>query len=302
MRDENLTFISDGYKLDGSFYFPDGEAAGDAPVVIVCSGFTGLKNIHPERYARFLTKRGYICFGFDYRGFAKSEGERDKVLLEEQERDIANAVSFVRHHPSGKGRRIVLAGWGMAGGMIFNSARLVQGVDALIAMNGFYNSKRLQAEVRGEDGYNDFLGWMEAERARLVNGGTPEGIEPFHIYPLDPISREYVDNVLRKNPDYVASADFRFADSLLSFHPEGNLQEFSHTPLLVAHGAENKMHPVNEAKCLHEAYPGPSELFLLEGGGHTEWMLDENPLFQEFAGHIADWLDKRPFDKARAAA
>lgn len=302
MREETAPFISDGYKLDGSFFHPETGAAADAPVVIVCSGFTGLKNIHPERFARFLTKRGYVCYGFDYRGFAKSEGEREKVLLEEQERDIANAVAFVRAHASGKGRPVVLAGWGMAGGLILNAARLVDGVGALIAMNGFYNAKRVQKAVRGTAEYTRFLGWMEQERTRLVNGGEPEGIDPFHIYPLDPVSRGYVDSVLRKNPDYGMTADFRFADSLLSFHPEGNLEEFAGVPLLIAHGAENALHPIAEAQSLKENYPGPCELFLLEGGGHTEWMLDENPLFQQFAGQIASWLDKAPYRNAQSAA
>ncbi|MCH2547679.1 MAG: alpha/beta hydrolase [Alphaproteobacteria bacterium] len=302
MREENLAFYSDGLKLDGSFYHPDSEAKADTPVVIVCSGFTGLKDIHPERYARFLTKHGYICFGFDYRGFAKSEGERGMVLLEEQERDIANAVAFVRSHASGKNRPIVLAGWGMAGGLIINAARLTKGVDALIAMNGFYNSKRVQRAVRGDAGYAEYLEWMDTERTRLANGGEAKGIDPFDIYPLDAVSKGYVDGVLRKNPNYGMTADFRFADSLLDFNPEGNVKEFTHTPLFIAHGADNALHPITEPKALKAAYPGPCEMFLLEGGGHTEWMLDENPLFQKFAGEIKNWLDKRPYDRNRAAA
>jgi len=34
----------------------------------------------------------------------------------------------------------------------------------------------------------------------------------------------------------------------------------------------------------------PKSLFLLPEGGHTEWMLDDDPKFQQFAGHIAQWL------------
>ncbi len=301
MREETACFSSDGFTLDGSFYLPDESVAADAPVVIVCSGFTGLKNIHPERFARFFTRRGYVCYGFDYRGFAKSEGEREKVLLEEQERDIANAVAYVRHHALGKARPVVLAGWGMAGGMIFNAAQLVEGIDALIAMNGFYDARRVQKAVRGDAGYAEFLDWMEEERRRLVCGGAPEGIDPFHIYPLDPVSRKYVDEELRKNPDYGMTADFRFADSLLSFHPEGNLEAFSDMPLLIAHGGENALHPPAEAESLRAKYPGPCELFLLEGGGHTEWMLDENPLFKIFAGAIAEWLEGCSFARNKAA-
>jgi uncharacterized protein len=47
---------------------------------------------------------------------------------------------------------------------------------------------------------------------------------------------------------------------------------------------------VTEAHSLYAAYPGPKSLFLLPEGGHTEWMLDEDPKFQAFASHIAGWL------------
>jgi fermentation-respiration switch protein FrsA (DUF1100 family) len=61
---------------------------------------------------------------------------------------------------------------------------------------------------------------------------------------------------------------------------------------LIAHGAENDLHPVTEAKSLYNAYPGPKSLFLLADAGHTEWMLDDNPHFIEFAKHISQWISE----------
>ena len=290
MIEQKITFNSDGFVLDGAFFVDESNNDPKLPIVIVCSGFTGLKNIHPERFARALTPKGFTTFGFDYRGFCESEGPREKVLLEEQVRDIANAVAFVSKRAKEEGRKIFLAGWGMAGGLILDAFKINPQIDGLVAMNGFYDAKRVQKALRGDQGWQEFVAYMDDERCRLALGGEARGIDPFDIYPLDPVSREYVDNVLRKNPDYGLTSDLNFADSLISFNPEANLNGFEQTPLLIAHGADNALHPVEEPQSLYAKYPGPKELFLLQGGGHTEWMLDEAPLFIEFSSTIGDWI------------
>lgn len=292
MQAERIQVVSDGIKLDGAYFWDDKALRADAPLVIVCSGFTGLKNIHPERFARALTPRGYLCFGFDYRGFAGSGGTREKVLLEEQVRDIANVVAVVAERARSEGRKLVLAGWGMGGGLVLDAYRQAEDlIDGLVSMNGFFDAVRVQKALRGSEGWKAFRDFMNTERLRLANGGEAKGIDPFDIYPLDEKSRGYVDSVLRKNPDYGVTSDFDFADSLIAFNPEAHIDErFASTPLLIAHGAENNLHPVEEARSLFGRYPGPKSLFLLPEAGHTEWMLDEDPKFQAFSAHIADWL------------
>ncbi|SFT63670.1 hypothetical protein SAMN04487956_1129 [Halomonas saccharevitans] len=292
MQSESVSVISDGLKLDGSYYWEDGVVSEDSPIVIVCSGFTGLKDIHPERFARFLTKRGFLCFGFDYRGFGESEGARGKVLLEEQVRDIANVVAFVRARADQEGRKLVLAGWGMAGGLVLDAFRQAEDlIDGLISMNGFFDAVRVQKALRGELGWKEFRQFLNQERRRLAQGGEAQKLDPHHIYPLDPISKGYVDEVLWQNPGYGLTSDLDFADSLIAFRPESHIdQRFARTPLLIAHGGQNDLHPVTEAQSLYATYPGPKAMYLLPNGGHTEWMLDEDPKFQTFAGQVAMWL------------
>lgn len=298
MVEELTSFYSEGVKLDASFFWPgEGNVAADKPVFIICSGFTGLKSIHPARYSRFFTRMGYPCFGFDYRGFEKSEGERKRVLLEEQIEDIVHAVSYVSSHPKTVGRPIILMGWGMAGGMIFESARLLLENDkinlkALVAANGFYNAIRVQKALRGKEGWQEFGNWLQEARSKAaVSGEVPE-VDPFRVYPLDPVSEEYVNRVLRAVPGYNEGAQVRlnFADSLLRFAPENNLDTFEKIPLLIVHGDQNALHPVSEAESLYKKYPGPKKLHWVPEAGHTEWMLDENQKFQDLVVAIDRWV------------
>ena len=290
MREEPAQFYSDGFKLDASYWWPEGEDT-DKPLCLINSGYTGLKKIHPERFARFLTKKGYPCFGFDYRGFENSEGDRQRILLEDQISDIAHAISFL----SARGRPLVVLGWAMSSGMILEATRVTAKPKGLVMLNGFYNAQRVQKAVRGEEGWNEFWSWLQAERGKAAGSGEFPLVDPFRIYPLDPVSKTYVDSVLRATSGYNAGADrvrLSFADSLLSFAPEHRLDHLADVPILIAHGDQNALHPTVEAETLHRLYPGPKELHWIKGGGHTEWMTDDNPIFLRLVDKLYEWLGR----------
>lgn len=121
-----------------------------------------------------------------------------------------------------------------------------------------------------------------------MTGKLPE-VDPFKIYPLDPVSEEYVDRVLRAVPGYNegtlyhyihhrmfmwchgymksnlisfqsffegAQVRLDFADSLIRFAPENSLEHLQDIPLLVVHGEINELHPVAEPISLLAKYPG----------------------------------------------
>ncbi len=294
MRTEQTHFFSDGLRLGASFFWPDGhDPATPQPIVIACSGFTGLRHIHPARFARFLTARGHACFGFDYRGFADSEGTPYRVLLEEQVRDIRHAAAFVAGDERVDASHLVLLGWGMGGGLVLDAARELPGLAGVIAVNGFYNGKRVQRAHRDDADYRAFCERVDHERRERSRTGAAAEADPFDIYPLDPQSRRYVDDVLRKTPGYEAERySFELADSLLRWDPQAYADRMR-LPLLIAHGDQNQLHPVEEAESLHRAYAGPKELYWIEGAGHTEFMHDEDPKFQALGARVAEWIEAR---------
>lgn len=118
-------------------------------------------------------------------------------------------------------------------------------------------------------------------------------VDPFAIYPLDPVTIPYVDGVLRKVQGYPDAVNLAFADSLLAFKPEARVGELGDLPLFIGHGADNALHPPAEARSLAASYPGPVEVCWLEGGGHTEWMHDESAIFRRLVDAIDGWLKAR---------
>lgn len=292
MRTQDVTFHSDGLALSGSWFLPD-ELDEDAehPVVIPCSGFTGLRDAHPARFARFLTARGHLCFGFDYRGFAGSEGPQRRVVLDEQTRDIRHAVAFVEDDGRVDPDRIVLLGWGMAGGLVLDAARELSGVVGVMAVNGFYRGRRVQKAHRTPGGLRAFEARVREDRRRRAVTGRAAVDDAFAFYPLDEDSRAYVDDVLCRIDGYETDgyAD-DLGDALLRFDPEAYAPRMT-TPLLIAHGTENRLHPPDEAESLFRAYAGPKELFWLHGAGHTEFMHDNDPRFRALGAELARWTE-----------
>lgn len=291
MQTEEVTFYSDGLKLNGAFHLPDAfEASVPQPLVIPCSGFTGLRQIHPERFARYLTDHGYLCFSFDYRGFGNSEGIRRRVILEEQVRDVLHAVGYAETDPRVNADRLILLGWGMGAGVVLDAARELLGVVGLIAINGFYSGKRVQQSHHTTKGFLEFRDRVREEYASRARSGEIRWDDPFNHYPLDEDSRKYVEDVLRQQPGYdVQEYSAELADSLLRWYPEAHAS-YMRTPLLIAHGTRNALHPMTEAEALFSAYGGPKELYWIPGAGHTEWMFDDNPHFQSLGGRIVRWL------------
>lgn len=295
MREEPHRFFSDGLRLDGKFFLPDEEVPADRShsLVVPCSGFTGLMDIHPARFARALTRQGIVCFGFDYRGFGGSEGTEGRVILDEQVRDIQHAVAYAAADERIDDTRIFLLGWGMAAGLVLAAGRHMPGLRGLVCLNGFYSGRRLYEFFRTPEQMNELYLEIREARRRRASTGEVRWTDPFSFYLLDAGSKGYVDAVLRGTPGYSAgSYSFELADSLLNWEPD--VYAPSHRiPLLIGHGTENHLHSVEEAWRLYVTYGGSRELYWLEGVGHTEWMLDENETLQALGAKLGAWIEER---------
>ena len=114
MREKQIQFFSDKITLRGTLYFPDEfTSSGPSPCLVACSGYTGLNAIYPRLFAEALTAKGFVVLGFDYRGCGESDGERGRLLLEEQIKDIRNGITFMKYQEEVSPSAIGVLGWGM---------------------------------------------------------------------------------------------------------------------------------------------------------------------------------------------
>lgn len=291
MIERPTTFFSDGLRLVGTFYEPDGSLTVPRPAVIVCSGYLGLNAIYPRLFARLLTQAGYVVFGFDYRGTGESDGIAGRILLEEEVRDVRHAVTHVRMHEVIDRERIALLGWGMGAGIVIQAAALDKRVAAVAALNGFYNGRRFLMQRHGVAKFKQLLDIVEEDRIARVTTGQGRFANPYEVYPLDEDTYEEVRIRLEPVPHFGPQTAIELADSLLVFDAEAVVEHIAPRPLFVGHGKDNVLHPVSEAVSLLERAREPKTAYWIDGK-HNDFMQIEHPQFQALVAAVVSWLGK----------
>lgn len=279
-----LPFFSSGSRIDADLHLPDESDGRPLPIIIAVSGYQGLKVIHPERFARHLAPRGYAVLAFDYRGFGMSEGERGRLVPQEWSEDIRAAVDRVTALPEIDEARIGLLGWGLGGGVVVHEAADDERVAAVACCNGIADGYESTRKMHDDESFHDLLTRIDADRVHRTRHGRSEIASPWDTVRLnlDNITDDYVGEELYKAPGFGSGVTLESADYLLRFKPWEQVAKISPRPLLIVHGDHNELHKPDEAQRLYDAAGEPKQLHLLEGRGHTEWMLDEDPTFQEF--------------------
>jgi len=294
-----LPFFSNGYRLDADLHLPDdGGAGAPYPVIVACSGYQGQKVIHPERFARTMTPLGYAVLAFDYRGFGLSEGERGRLAPQDWAEDVRAAVDRLTVVADVDAARIGLLGWGMGGGVVVAEASEDPRVRAVASLNCISDGTRSTRNMHDETSWNRLLSRIEADRGLRATQGRSEITDPWDIVRLNLDIRTdgYVGEELYKAPGFGSGVTLESADLLLRFSPEKVVHRLAGRPLLIVHGAENQLHHPVEAKALYDHAEEPKQLVFLEDSGHTEWMFDEHPTFQQLLGlvdeHFSSALNK----------
>jgi dipeptidyl aminopeptidase/acylaminoacyl peptidase len=284
-------FYSEGSKIKGALYLPDNFKEGEKrPCIIPNSGYMGLRTIYPELFAHAFTARGYICFGFNYRGFVDSEGPAGVCLLDGQVQDIRNAYTFVKALPEVDPDNIGILGWAMAAPLVTAAAVKEKGIKAVAGLNGFYNGERWLRAVHSYVDFKRLKQEMDNERTRFVQEGTRRFSQPFYFYPLDPATSDVVTQNLYKVSGYGQEISLELGQSILEFCAE-SLAPAIDTPMFIAHGKYNFLHPVEESLSMYEALGGEKELVLLEGK-HNDFMFDDHPVFHELINKLIAFYGK----------
>ncbi|MDP8977798.1 MAG: alpha/beta hydrolase [Actinomycetota bacterium] len=284
-------FFSERLLLDADLYLPGHRTSDDRrPGVVICSGYTGLKDIHPARFARALCPQGIVCLAFDYRGYGQSEGERGRLVPVDQVRDLRAAVAYLSTLDEVDPDRIGVIGWALGGGIAVAEASEDERVRGVATVNAVGDGERATRYVHTEDSWKRLRGRIEDDRRRRVLVGRSEIVDPFEIVPLDELTRSYVDAELYRVPGFGTGVTLESADALLRFRPELYVDRIAPRPLLIIHAEEDKLNPADESRELHRRTGGHSELVLLEGRGHTEWMYSEHPAFRRVADLLVDFL------------
>ncbi|GHG98565.1 alpha/beta hydrolase [Streptomyces lanatus] len=292
MIEKETAFYSEGSRLEATLYYPDDlPEGGRHSALVINSGYQGFNEFYPKLFAQRMTGHGFVCLGFDYRGMADSEGEKGRVLIEEQVQDVRNAVTFIRAQDDIDPARVGLIGWGMGAANVILAAEKAGDVAGVASLNGFYDGERWLRSIHTYDEFLKIVDEVEEDRVRRVVQGESKLADTFAHYPLDPATGDYVEKELSQVYGFGHPTRLQFTESILDLKVENMVANLAPTPLFVAHGERNSLHPYEEARSLYASAASPKTLYTIHGR-HNDFMYGDHPEFLLLCDRLQEFFDE----------
>jgi pimeloyl-ACP methyl ester carboxylesterase len=290
---QKVAFFSEGHRLAGLLYTPDNLGPGEKrPAVVLCLGFNYLKELVMPDIAKALNRAGYVALLFDYRGFGESEGPRRRLLPHEQVADIRAALTFVADQPQVKATALAAVGLSLGGSHAITAGALDRRVGAVVAIEPVGDGERWLRGLRRYSEWLDFQARVAQDRSRRVQTGQAEWVDPLEIVVPDPQSRTFLEAVLQEFPNMQGDMPLETAEALIEYKPEALVERLAPRPLLLIHGVNDRLTPVDESQSLFQRAGEPRRLEVIPTMDHFNWVLPHNPGFSQVTHKVVNFLQE----------
>lgn len=312
MKTRDVTFFSRGTKIVGTVYLPDDYEQGTKlPCIIPTSGITGLNAVYPALMARLLTKHGYGCLGFDFRGWKPSDGDVRMTNFNYWYEDIESAYIFATQQPEFDADNIALFCWGFSGPIGIRYAVDNWKVKCVAVGNTFADGERA---FRNTMSFVDFTEREEiAEKDRIQRVLTGKGIESsvaFFNQPVDDKNHAndaYINGTIRNLAPGLPELIEKWYGGIDHFLPELPWTWWDDHMRIDAEEYVGKLAPrglfiltgdkavgygsMYESRKLYKAAGAGAELFVVKGA-HSDFMYDDHPEFLRMGKALVAFYDK----------
>lgn len=260
-----LSFFSEGARIAAHLYPATSADGAPTPGIVLCHGFTGIKEWLLPPFASAFARAGITALTFDYRRFGRSEGERGKLVPADQVDDIRNAVTFLSSLPQVDPARIGLWGTSFGGGNVLVAGATDARVKAVISQVPFGSGKRLLEEQGADAAIADML---MADRRRRVSEGKGDEI-PANLLAGEEL-REYFERAYAECPELAIDLELATVDRIAGWIPEIYAPMIAPRPLLVVACELDATTPESEARAIFALAGEPKRIEVLPGLGHFE--------------------------------
>lgn len=286
-----VTFYSEGMKLSGDLYLPD-DASADAPRagIVLCHGYTGVKDLYLPDNARVLNEAGYAVLTFDYKGWGASEGQRSRLAPYSRVADVQAALTFLGLQPEVDEDRLGIYGTSYGGATVVWTAAIDTRVKCTVSCVGIGHGARWMRSVRRPDEWHDLLALGKKDREARVLTGQSEFADRSEILLPDRQSAALAAAARKNNPNAINTLPLDYIDETLQFHPEWVVDKIAPRPILFITTDDDRLVPPEETFALHEKAGQPKGLVVLEGFGHYEVYTE--PAFSAVMEPTVAWFQR----------
>jgi len=266
---EALTFYSEGFQLGGDLYLPDDRKSGERrAAVLLCHGYTGVRNLYlPEIAARF-NAAGYVSMTFDYKGWGDSQGPRSRLAPYSRVADVQAALTYLGQRAEVDAGRLTLFGTSYGGSTVVWTAAIDPRVQCVISVVGVGNGARWMRSVRRPDEYHDLMERSAADRLIRARTGKSQFVERNEILLPDRDSAQLAAAARRNIAGAVSEIPLEYIDDTLGFNPEWVVDKIAPRPVLFITTDDDRLVPAQESEALYARAGEPQKLVVLKGFGH----------------------------------
>jgi dipeptidyl aminopeptidase/acylaminoacyl peptidase len=271
MAIQAVSFYSEGTRLSGDLFLPDGLTPGETRAgIVLCHGYTGVRNLYLPDTAKALTDAGYVVLTFDYKGWGDSDGPKSRLSPYGRVIDSQAALTFLGAQPMVDAGRLGIYGTSYGGATVVWTAAVDPRVKAVVSVVGIGHGRRWMRSVRRPDEFADLLARSEADRIRRVMTGQSEFADRNAVLLSDRQSAELAAAARRGNPGAVGEIPLEYIDDTLGFHPEWIVDKIAPRPVLFITSDDDRLVPPDESESLYAKAGEPKKLVVLKGWGHYE--------------------------------
>lgn len=282
-------FYSEGCRLGGDLYLPDDLGPGEQrAAILLCHGYTGVKDLYLPDNARELNRAGYVAMTFDYKGWGESQGPRSRLAPHSRVADVQAAMTYLTLRPEVNIERIGLYGTSYGGATVVWVGAIDARAQCIVSVVGIGNGARWMRSVRRPDEWFDLLERSRTDRERRATSGQSELAARGDILLADRQSAELATAARRGNPAAVDTIPLEYIDDTIGFNPEWVVDKIAPRPVLFITTDNDRLVPPEESEQLFSHAKEPKKLVVLKGYGHYE--VYQGQAFREVMAATIDWF------------
>jgi fermentation-respiration switch protein FrsA (DUF1100 family) len=283
-----VVFYSEGVRLVGDVYYPGDVGPGDRRAgIVLCHGYTGVKDLYLPDNARALNEAGYVAMTFDYKGWGDSGGPRSRLAPYGRVADVQAALTFLGTLPEVDADRLAIYGTSYGGATVVWAGAIDARVKCVVSVVGIGNGARWMRSVRHPDEWHDLCERAQRDRRKRALDGESEFVKREEILLPDRQSAELAAAARRGNPAAVGSIPLEYVDETLEFNPEWVVDKISPRPVLFITTDDDRLVPAEESQALYARAGDPKKLVVLKGYGH--YQVYSQPAFGEVMEATLAW-------------
>ena len=287
---KQLEFLSEGYQLSGILRE---SPTVSSKAVVFCHGAFEFQDNWFD-FAERLSDEGIPTFTFDFTGHGGSEGLRSHVDLRIWAHNIRDALNELGSRGYDE---FALVGWGIGGSAVLLAAAHDRRLRCAVVLSAPVHLVPGMGE-RLAYGLISFVARLKkAVFKRPLTLSRLNELEQIHITYDEGANQAYFSNP-KLRASYQAVPVPESLDSV--WFDITHTVEKVNIPVLVIHGAEDELIPVEQSEKLYQVLQGQKKLKILQDSGHALHLDHRSEeVYQLLSGWVKRYLD--PADRGRTA-